>query len=104
MLCYFLKGEPSSQLNGLFNSDGVNDILHGNDYQFIDMKLPSICAYVDHATEYIEDRARTNGDTKYSELAFELYSRSSKKNIYFRLCIWLMIRSERELKDTMVFC
>lgn len=56
------KGEPSSQLNGLFTRDGVHGTFDGKDYQYINMVFPSICAYMDKAIRYFEDTDESEQD------------------------------------------
>lgn len=79
----FSKGDPSSQLNGLFSSDGVHDMLQGRDYQCIDKEFHFICANVGKATGYTGDSELTKVNTTYCELVLEFYSRSAKWNTNF---------------------
>lgn len=51
----FSNAELSSQLNGLFNSDGVYGMVEGRDWQSIEMVFPFICTYMDKAIVCTED-------------------------------------------------
>lgn len=58
-----LKAEPSSQLIGLFTTDGVHSILEEKGRQCIHVFVPSTCAYVDKATGFIEDAKLKRANT-----------------------------------------
>lgn len=68
--------QASCQLNGMFTSDGVNDMMEGKDYQRLEVLCSFICEYVYKAFRYFEDAQLKNVDMLYSELLLEVFSRS----------------------------
>lgn len=62
----------SSQLNGLGNSDRVESILDGNNYQSADILFPFCRLLVSKGTEYIGYGELTKATCIYSELVFDI--------------------------------
>lgn len=69
------KSELSSQLNGLFNSDGVHNMLEWKYCHCTNELFPFICAFAEKATGYMEEGEPRKMSRLYSELVVEMYWR-----------------------------